>query len=52
MKSKKLVTRFINLLVKARKLTPIERLANRVGYMGTAFINLIIGYGIVFYKLI
>ena len=40
MKSKKLVTRFINLLVKARKLTPIERLANRVGYMGTAFIML------------
>ena len=93
MKNKKLATRFINLLVKARKLTPIERLANRVGYMGTAFImlspyllpydnigvytylvgaslclpqvwiakqwnlvavnlNLIIGYGIVFYKLI
>ena len=29
---------FLKLLVKARKLTPIERLSNRVGYMGSAFI--------------
>ena len=29
---------FFKLLVKDRKLTPIERIANRAGYMGTAFI--------------
>ena len=29
---------FLRLLVKQRKLTPIERMGNRVGYMGTAFI--------------
>ena len=30
--------RFLRVLVKERRLTPIERLANRLGYMGTAFI--------------
>ena len=29
---------FFKLLVKDRKLTPIERIANRAGYMGSAFI--------------
>ena len=29
---------FLRLLVKERKLTPVERLGNRLGYMGTAFI--------------
>ena len=29
---------FLKLLVQSRKLTPIERLSNRVGYMGSAFI--------------
>ena len=29
---------FLRLLVKERKLTPIERIGNRLGYMGTAFI--------------
>ena len=29
---------FLKSLVKARKLTPIERLSNRAGYMGSAFI--------------
>ena len=29
---------FIRLLVKQRRLTPLERLGNRLGYMGTAFI--------------
>ena len=29
---------FLRLLVKERKLTPIERLSNRSGYMGSAFI--------------
>jgi len=28
----------LRLLVKQRKLTPVERLGNRLGYMGTAFI--------------
>lgn len=35
-------------LVKKRKLKPIERLANRVGYMGTAFLMMsphLIKYG-------
>jgi hypothetical protein len=30
--------RFLRTLVKERKLSPTERLANRLGYMGTAFI--------------
>ena len=29
---------FLRMLVKERKLTPAERIANRLGYMGTAFI--------------
>ena len=29
---------FLRFLVKQRQLTPMERLANRFGYMGTAFI--------------
>jgi hypothetical protein len=28
----------LNALVKERKLTPVERLSNRLGYMGAAFI--------------
>ena len=31
-------SKFIKSLVKSRKLTPTERLGNRMGYMGTAFI--------------
>ena len=30
--------RFLRLLVKERQLTPVERLSNRIGYMGSAFI--------------
>ena len=30
--------RLLRYLVKERKLTPVERIANRLGYMGTAFI--------------
>ena len=30
--------RILRILVKERRLTPIERLANRSGYMGSAFI--------------
>jgi hypothetical protein len=30
--------RFLRVLVKERKLSPIERLSNRLGYMGTGFI--------------
>ena len=30
--------KFLKSLVASRKLTPIERLGNRMGYMGTAFI--------------
>lgn len=30
--------RLLRYLVKERKLTPIERISNRLGYMGTAFI--------------
>ena len=29
---------FLRALVKERRLTPVERLGNRLGYMGTAFI--------------
>lgn len=29
---------FLRMLVKERKLTPAERIGNRLGYMGTAFI--------------
>lgn len=30
--------KFLRYLVKQRKLTPIEKISNRLGYMGTAFI--------------
>lgn len=30
--------RILRLLVKQRKLSPLERLSNRLGYMGTSFI--------------
>ncbi len=30
--------KFLRTLVKERKLTPIERISNRTGYMGSAFI--------------
>lgn len=30
--------KFLRILVKERRLTPLERLANRTGYMGSAFI--------------
>ena len=30
--------KFLRFLVKQRQLTPLERLANRFGYMGTSFI--------------
>ena len=30
--------KFLRLLVKQRKLSPAERIVNRLGYMGTAFI--------------
>jgi hypothetical protein len=36
--SKKIKRRFLEYLVKDRKLTPIERLSNRAGYMGAGFI--------------
>jgi hypothetical protein len=36
--SKSLKKKFLRNLVKKRKLKPIERLANRLGYMGSAFI--------------
>jgi len=38
----------IRLLVKSRRLTPAERLGNRLGYMGTAFIMMspyLLAYG-------
>jgi len=35
---KKIKRRFLEYLVKDRKLTPIERLSNRAGYMGAGFI--------------
>ena len=41
-------TSFLRLLVHDRRLTAIERLANRLGYMGSAFIMLspyILNYG-------
>lgn len=40
--------RILRALVKERKLTPVERLSNRLGYMGTAFIMIspyILSYG-------
>ena len=40
----------LRLLVKQRKLTPAERLGNRLGYMGTAFIMMspyLLSYGII-----
>jgi hypothetical protein len=36
--SKKIKRRFLEYLVNDRKLTPIERLSNRAGYMGAGFI--------------
>ena len=35
--SKSLNKKWLKKLVKQRKLTPVERLSNRLGYMGTAF---------------
>ena len=35
-----MINNFLKRLVKNRKLTPIERLGNRLGYMGTGFIIL------------
>ena len=35
--SKSLKKKWLKKLVKQRKLTPVERLSNRLGYMGTAF---------------
>ena len=37
-KNKGIIRRFLDLLVVDRRLTPTERLGNRMGYMGTAFI--------------
>ena len=40
---------FLRALVKERRLTPIERIANRAGYMGSAFIMMspyLLPYGI------
>jgi hypothetical protein len=37
-KNKGVIRRFLDLLVVDRRLTPTERLGNRMGYMGTAFI--------------
>jgi len=40
--------RWLRSLVKERKLTPIERLSNRMGYMGAAFIMMspyLLSYG-------
>ena len=40
--------RFLRSLVKQRKLTPVERLSNRLGYMGTSFIMMspyLLSYG-------
>lgn len=39
-RSKSLKMKLLKSLVKKRKLKPIERLANRLGYMGTAFMML------------
>ena len=33
-----MVKKILNKLVKERKLTPLERLSNRLGYMGAGFI--------------
>lgn len=41
--------RILRLMVQERKLTPIERLSNRLGYMGSAFIMMspyLLPYGI------
>lgn len=35
-----MINNFLKRLVKNRKLTPTERLGNRLGYMGTGFIIL------------
>ena len=37
-KNRGIIRRFLDLLVVDRRLTPTERLGNRMGYMGTAFI--------------
>ena len=42
--------RWLRRLVKERKLTPIERLSNRLGYMGAAFIMIspyLLQYGVI-----
>ena len=41
--------RILRIMVQERKLTPVERISNRVGYMGTAFIMMspyLLPYGI------
>ena len=37
-KNSTLRRKFLKALVKDRRLTPVERMANRLGYMGSAFI--------------
>lgn len=39
-RKKKIQRSYLKMLVQDRRLTPSERLANRLGYMGTAFIML------------
>lgn len=39
-RKKKVYRSYLKMLVHDRNLTPAERLANRLGYMGTAFIML------------
>ena len=42
--------RWLRSLVKERKLTPVERLSSRLGYMGSAFIMIspyLLNYGII-----
>jgi len=39
-RKKKVYRSYLKMLVQDRRLTPAERLANRLGYMGTAFIML------------
>lgn len=39
-RKKKVYRSYLKMLVQDRRITPAERLANRLGYMGTAFIML------------
>lgn len=39
-RKKKIYRSYLKMLVQDRRITPAERLANRLGYMGTAFIML------------